>query len=465
LSEPAQLGDDEPTADLQGAPKSVDGTSSAMDPAVAAFCLPLSEDDACGPDLDLSGDAEYLNFLAQVEGVLPTSFFSLEDGKPFDPSVLDLRSQVAEADKLLMRSRDIRLLAIRARLLVLNRDIVGFSVTMAAIAEWLDKFWDAVHPRPDDDELAARRATISALDLPTVIFPLQYAPLFEGRRAGPVTYRAWIVATGEVKARAGEVGVSAAAISEAIASADPAELADACKYIALLDESVKRICKAFADHGLAVLEVLPAQLRKMRALIDPHHTAASSEAGDISQGDNRQEASVTVVPLTSIADAGQALAAIAEYYARSEPSSPVLPLVRQAHQLIGKSFLEIMAILVPLHVDKASFQIGTNPVFELPVNKLSSLSATPANFGSQDSDPDPAISQGGEHSEGGYRVTSRPQALALLESVQRYFRYSEPSSPVPMLCERARALADRDFMGVLEDVLPKSALKAFNADR
>jgi hypothetical protein len=34
-----------------------------------------------------------------------------------------------------------------------------------------------------------------------------------------------------------------------------------------------------------------------------------------------------------------------------------------------------------------------------------------------------------------------------------------------MLCERARALAERDFMSVLEDVLPKSALKAFNSDR
>lgn len=124
-----------------------------------------------------------------------------------------------------------------------------------------------------------------------------------------------------------------------------------------------------------------------------------------------------------------------------------------------------MAILVPMHVDKASFQIGTNPVFELPVTKLSSLSATEANFGAQADDPDPSASQGDERSEGGYRVGSRPQALALLKSVQRYFRYSEPSSPVPMLCERARALADRDFMGVLEDVLPKSALKAFNADR
>jgi len=62
-------------------------------------------------------------------------------------------------------------------------------------------------------------------------------------------------------------------------------------------------------------------------------------------------------------------------------------------------------------------------------------------------------------------VGSRAQALAMLESVQRYFRHTEPSSPVPMLCERARVLAERDFMGVLEDVLPKSALKAFNADR
>jgi type VI secretion system protein ImpA len=53
----------------------------------------------------------------------------------------------------------------------------------------------------------------------------------------------------------------------------------------------------------------------------------------------------------------------------------------------------------------------------------------------------------------------------LLDLVQRYFRHSEPSSPVPMLCQRARALAERDFMGVLRDVLPKSALKTITADK
>ena len=468
MSESSQLDDSVRTADLDGPPHSVDGLSPAMDSAVAALCLPLSEDDPCGPDLDLVGDAEYLNFLAQVEGILPRSFFSVEDGKPFDPSTIDMRGQLAAVDKLLARSRDIRLLVIRARLLVLNRDIAGFSATIAVIAEWLEKFWDAVHPRPDEEKLTARQATISALDLPTVIFPLQYMPLLEGRRAGSVTYRAWIVATGEVKSRTGDVGVSAAVIAEAIANADLADLAAARKHMALLDASVQRICRAFEVHGSAALDVLPEQVRKMHVLIDPHGTSiVSSTVDDSPLADRKQEVSaVAAAPLVSIVEAERALAAIAEYYGRSEPSSPVLPLVRQAHQLIGKSFLEIMTILVPSHVDKAAFQIGTNPVFDLPVSKLSSVSAAPASFDtSAMADHGPAVPVHPTPSIASYRVESRTQALVLLESVQRYFRYSEPSSPVPMLCERARALADRDFMGVLEDVLPKSALKAFNADR
>jgi type VI secretion system protein ImpA len=465
LSDSAQFADAENAAGTNAAPTAAEPAVATLEPDVAALCRPLSADDPCGPDLDLLGDAEYLNFLAQVEGVLPTSFFSVEDGKPFDPSAIDLRNYLAEADKLYMRSRDIRLLVTRARLFVLNRDIAGFSVTLAAVAEWLEKFWDQVHPRPDDGRLTARRSTIAALDLPTVIFPLQYAPLFEGRRIGVVTYRAWIIATGEVKAREGDGDASVAAISEALANADSSALAEARKHVALLDRSVQRICNTFAGNGLAVLDTLPGQLRKMRAWIDPHAAVDVNAGADgASQANNRQEASVGLVSLTSIGEAKQALAAIAEYYAGSEPSSPVLPLVRQAHQLIGKSFLEIMTILVPTHVDKAAFQIGTNPVFDLPVSKLSSLSETSASFDAPSGSFDdasgataPAITS--------YRVGSRAQALAMLESVQRYFRHTEPSSPIPMLCERARVLAERDFMGVLEDVLPKSALKNFNAEK
>jgi type VI secretion system protein ImpA len=460
----AQIGGAERAEDLPRGSQSEASILPAAAPAVVALCGPLSVDDPCGPDLDQGGDAEYLNFLAQVEGVLPTSFFSLEDGKPFDPSSVDLPAQIHEADRLLTRSRDLRLLAIRARLLVLNRDVAGFSVTMAAIAECLEGLWDRIHPVPEGENLTGRRTAISAFDLPTVIFPLQYAPLFEGRRAGSITYRSWIIATGEVKPRAGEAGPSADAIAQAIASADPVEIAEAREHLGLLVESVQRIRKTFAGHGIALLDPLADQVRKMRLLIDPHAgSIGGSTKPDGPGADVEQVTPIAVTGLTSISDATRALAAVGDYYARAEPSSPVLPLVRQAQQLIGKSFAEIMAVLVPTHADKAAFQIGTNPAFDLPVGKLPSVSSShDSSNAATASDSETSLSESSGTSQAAYRAGSRGEALALLDSVQRYFRQAEPSSPVPMLCQRALALAERDFMSVLEDVLPKSALKTLD---
>src|SRR5262249_50149488 len=142
---------------------------------------------------------------------------------------------------------------------------------------------------------------------------------------------------------------------------------------------------------------------------------------------------------TSLAEARQALAAIADYYSRLEPSSPTLPLVRQAHQLIGKSFFEVMSILVPTQMEKAAFQIGADQFFELPVGKLSKLIEDAQPSPDDTTQPDSAApfeSVGAAQ----YCVRSRAHAIALLDQVQRFFRHAEPSSPVPMLCDRARAL-------------------------
>ena len=103
-------------------------------------------------------------------------------------------------------------------------------------------------------------------------------------------------------------------------------------------------------------------------------------------------------------------------------------------------------------MEYAAFRIGHDQVFDLPIGKLSELSEVVAVQSTDGSD-----GQGGEAV--GYRVQTRAQAIGLLDLVQRFFRKSEPSSPIPMLCERARALAERDFMSVLRDVLPKSALR------
>jgi type VI secretion system protein ImpA len=99
----------------------------------------------------------------------------------------------------------------------------------------------------------------------------------------------------------------------------------------------------------------------------------------------------------------------------------------------------------------------------LPVGKLGSLpnvraGAEGATPGEEGPPPLGAVTPR-------YEIETRSQAIALLDQVQRYFRHSEPSSPVPMICERARALAERDFMAVLRDVLPKAALKNIGVDK
>jgi type VI secretion system protein ImpA len=329
-----------------------------------------------------------------------------------------------------------------------------------------------VHPRPNGDDLTARWSAISSLDLPTVIFPLQYMPLFDARRIGTLTYRAWLIASGEIKPRAGESAPAAAAMTEAVHIADPAALIELREHLKLLDTSIERIRHAFAERGSSVkLDGLSALVRKIRLFVDPGGAAepivrSVQSAGDDADNNNRVSDDFGELPPMSVVAAKRALAAVADYYDRAEPSSPTLPLVRQAHQLIGKSFLEVMTILMPSQVEKAAFQIGANQGFDLPLGKLPAPSSEFSNAGhSTAAEVDASVSASSDATGTFDRVESRRHALALLDAVQRYFRHTEPSSPVPMLCERARALAERDFMSVLEDVLPKSALKAFNTDK
>jgi len=434
-----------------------------LDPKVAALCTPFSDTDPCGPDLDMEGDSDYLNFLAGVDGVLPTTFFSVEDGSPFDRSTVDIKGQLDAIKPLFQRTRDIRLLILQARLSILNKDLDGFALNLAATAYWLGKFWNDVHPRPQPGD-SARSGAVGALDLPTVVFPLQYAPLVEARRHGPISYRTWMIATGEVKPRTGEVQLPQATITEAISTADPEVLATARKNISRVKTSLDSIRDTFYANGEAAgLDKLSALVATIRAFIDPQavaadaSAAAGAEASDLA-GAAAGEAGPAPI---SLAQASQALAAIADYYSRSEPSSPILLLVRQAHHLIGKSFFEVMNILIPVQVEKAAFQIGADQFFDLPLEKLSNFADVPpppANGGGEPAEEsDPAGPR--------YTVANRAQALALLDQVHQYFRRSEPSSPVPMLCERARALAERDFMGVLRDVLPKDALRNINDER
>jgi type VI secretion system protein ImpA len=52
-------------------------------------------------------------------------------------------------------------------------------------------------------------------------------------------------------------------------------------------------------------------------------------------------------------------------------------------------------------------------------------------------------------------IGSRQDAIRALDAVAQYFRQHEPSSPLPMLIDRAKRLVSKNFLEVLEEIAPE----------
>ncbi len=263
------------------APAAAVAPAAVVDPAVAALCMPLAGKDPCGPDLDLDADGDYLNFFAQAEGVLPSSYFSTDEAgrdRPFDRSKVDLAGQLEAIKPLLKRTRDLRLLIMLARLHILNKDLAGFAVAVAAAGRLLETSWDEVHPRPQGDDLTMRSMAVAGLaHVPTAVLPLQYAPLFDVPRVGVITYRGLMIAAGEVKPREGEQKLAPDAILNARGNAAPELLAAARSRVATVKTALEQIRNAFLLHGAsAELDNVSELVGKIQAFVDPVAAAAAA---------------------------------------------------------------------------------------------------------------------------------------------------------------------------------------------
>jgi type VI secretion system protein ImpA len=457
-----------------------------------ALAGPVSEAEPCGPDLDLAGDPTYMHFVARAEGLLPASFFTRDNEdrvSAFDRTSIDFDFQFDAINKLLASTRDLRLLVILAKFLILNRDLPGFCGCMELIARLLEHRWDDVHPRGEEGTFVLRTVALESLDdLATTVLPLQYVPLATSRRFGGISYRSYQIASGESKPREGEEAPDLTSVQNAFADADLTGLVATRDDLVTLQSALARITavsieQAGFEQGVRLVK-LPPVVDKILAVVeeavkkrDP--TAALSgpakAAAALSSPEGAESVASTAVMATvagsvaSVTDAARALDAVAGYFIRSEPSNPAVLLVRQARQLIGKSFFEVMQILVPAHATQASIHVGGDQAFELSVEQLSNLETrdqTDALGGSLEAG-DLREQPNGHDSAvpGGIEAHTRPDALALLEQVGIFYRAMEPSSPIPLLTSRARDLAQRDFLSLLKDLLPEAALTQSNGEQ
>lgn len=447
---------------------------------------PISDEDPCGPDLDMELDDDYMNFVANLEGLLPTTFF--EDGTPFtfDPAVVDVDQQRAKCLELLQRTRDLRLLVLLARTYILSRDLTNFAQTVDVIASLLNHFWEPVHPQAEGGRFGLRSAILGVLDEPTIVFSIQYCRLCETRRQGPVTFRSYLYAIREAEPRFGEEAPTESTLVQAMRDSEE-QIAATRASLESLQTSFQTIGALWAERSdllssprLSNVAGLVARVIAFLDLAFPQETTQS--LAQSAAGDAAPSAQIPA-KIASATDAVKALREATAYFLRQEPSSPVLPLVVQAQQLLGKSFTEVLQTLLPDKVGSAAYQIGGRQFFSLPLDRLPSFETAGSTYDAADGESELDTSAWAEPQEDAaegdpsdapvpmpvpvaaqaelnraFVARTRGQALGLLDEVAAYLRMSEPGSPVPWLIERARALAERDFLSILRAVLPESAL-------
>jgi type VI secretion system protein ImpA len=426
-------------------------------------------DDPCGPDLYACGDAAFMNFIVKAEGLLPASFFSKATNAAFDRSSVDFAAEFATATLLEKRTQDIRLFVMLAKFHALNRSIAQTVEQIERLADVIDTNWETVHPRSENGDFGYRMACIQALDDNAhVVLPLQHAALAVHPRAGPISVRTFLIANGDIEPRDGETTLSQADLSRAAGELSLPTLIEARDHFTRLGAATGKIRNTWLQRAgfdeavrFDVIDAFAAKARDLLAAIvaqrdpQPGSNEAPRSAGP---ADGRGDGATSFASpsfaspmpaLNTFDQAHAALSSAADYFACNEPSNPALLLIRQAEQLVGKSFLEVLRLLVPDHVANANISIGRDQCFKFPVERLEEFGTVPAR-------------DAHASNLNGAVTLTRQDAIRLLTQVHAFYTANEPSSPIPYFTERAKSLAGRDFLGILKDVLPEDALTSFN---
>ena len=346
----------------------------------ATITEPVSDEQPCGPDLDMEFDMDFMNFVAEIDGTIPTRFFG------WDPSTLDFKKYYELIDGFLERTRDVRILVPLAKLKILQSDIAGFTEVLEAIHRLLKERWSDLHPQPAEF-LDLSMGQLSTLDdMPNVVLPLQHATIVRSRRAGAITLRKWQLAKGEVNAREGEETIDLDTLSGGLAEADADELNRARETLLRARDAINGIRTVCIQEGgfdsAPVFERLPSALVSAIEMVETVTGGADSseQVGGAGEVDAATGTVVVRLPPGAVANREEAVEAIhvaARYFALKEPSSPVPLLLREAEAASAKSFYELINDFVPDTAAGAFVSLGKEPWFDIHLSTLEARNPAP----------------------------------------------------------------------------------------
>lgn len=334
---------------------------------------PISPDQPCGENLEYDADFGELERAAEPVAAQAIGESVVEGQEP------DWQDVCRMAQDLLQRTKDLRVAVLLARALLHTQGLPGFREGLMVLRGFIERYWDEVHPQldPDDDlDPTLRVNTLMNLcDYENCLRALVAAPLICSDVIGPVTYRDYMLATGEISPREDEQAREMSDIEGVLLNEDVDEiqqqadvLQGALEDVRAIEEAVTVAVGASRSVGLEPLE---SPLNKMHRLLHKYleqrgvGAAADEDFGEIEAvdlGDEEVEAPATGQfssrpppsdEIRSREDVLRALDKICKYYEQHEPSSPVPLLLKRAKRVATMTFLELLRELTPAGVEQA----------------------------------------------------------------------------------------------------------------
>jgi type VI secretion system protein ImpA len=324
---------------------------------------PISSDDPCGADLAYDPVMQELDGL--VQGKLETQFSAAEE-----PNWKQVHQHCVS---LFDRTKDLRV-TVNLTLAELQLEgYPGLASGLRLIRGLLEQYWTTLHPKLDPDaanDPLERINIVSSITIPEGTFGdhLQFlrrvrrAPLCFSQQLGSFSLSHIHAASAKPGAASDDdesqtaKAPDAATIDAAFRDSDPAFLNQIDQSISEAITDVNGI-NEFLDRTVGVtksasFDPLKSLLLEARKHIGHYvekaaGVPASEEQGPAIASGGVKPAEGHLSAIEARKDVLRSLDAICAYYERTEPSSPVLPLLRRAQQLVGKNFTEILQELAP----------------------------------------------------------------------------------------------------------------------
>jgi type VI secretion system protein ImpA len=334
----------------------------------AELLEPITAEHPCGQNLEdsallasfdgyrLYGRTKPLEAVADSADGAPKT---LEDRDERPPDWGEIKEKSLEA---LRQSKDLRLLAHLSAALLRTDGLSAFTETLRIASQWLEAYWDQTYPLVDGDGVVRRSALNCFADPIAVIDRLRRVPIVSSRQHGTFSLRDIDLATAQIAPNKGETRPDEAQINAAFAALTAEELTTLLQGVAGAAQSLKdidgKMRREVASEAAPEFEPLSSQLvrieKVLRAQLAARPGATSGTAGaDASAGGAGALAVNISGEIRSREEAVRALEAVANYFRKYEPSSPVPLLCDRAKGLVSRGFLEVLADIAPDAVKQA----------------------------------------------------------------------------------------------------------------